>query len=60
MVLVECDLNSEQVSLMRPIYIKKYILVLKQVVLIVRVVLILRGLYSTSNSLAYIKGFLVE
>ena len=46
MVLAENGLNSEQVSLMRPNYIKKYILVLKQVVLIERVVLILSGLYS--------------
>ena len=46
MVLVKSDLNSEQVSLMRPIYIEKYILVMKQVVLVARMVLISRGLYS--------------
>ena len=40
-VLVKSGLNSEQVSLMRPIYIEKCILVKKQVVLIARVVLIL-------------------
>ena len=37
-------LNSEQVSLMRPIYIEKRILVLKQVVSIAKVVFILSGL----------------
>ena len=46
MVLVESGLNSEQVSLTKPIYIEKWILVMKQVVLIVRVVLILSGLYN--------------
>ena len=46
MVLVRNGLNSEQVLLMRPIYIENCILVLKQVVLIARVVLILSGLYS--------------
>ena len=45
-VLVESGLNSDQVSLTRPIYIEKCILVQKQVVLIVRVVLIWSGLYS--------------
>ena len=34
MVLVESGLNTEQVSLIRPIYIRKCILVLKQVILI--------------------------
>ena len=43
-VLSESGLNSDQVSLMRPIYIEKSILVLKQVVLIARVVLNLSGL----------------
>ena len=46
MALVESDLSSEKVELMRPIYIAKCILLLKQVVLIVKVVLILSGLYS--------------
>ena len=46
MVLVQGGLNSETVPLMRPIYIKKGILMLKQVVLIVRVVLILSSLNS--------------
>ena len=46
MVLVKSGLNnSEQVSLMRPIYIENWILVLKQVVLIARIVLISSGLY---------------
>ena len=40
LVLVGISINSEQVSLIRPIYIHKCILVLKQVVLTVRVVLI--------------------
>ena len=39
-------LNSEQVSLMRPICIENWISLRKQMVLIVRVVLILNGLYS--------------
>ena len=43
---VRIGLDSEQVSLMRPICIKICISVLKQVVLILRVVLILGGLYS--------------
>ena len=42
MVLVENGLNSEQVSLMRPNYIEKCILVLERMVLIAMVVLILR------------------
>ena len=46
MVPVESGLNSEQVPLMRPIYIENCILVLKKVALIVRVVLISSGLYS--------------
>ena len=46
LVYVECGHNTEQVSLIRPIYIEKCILVLKQVVLIARVVLILSGLNS--------------
>ena len=33
LVLVESGLNSDQVSLMRPVYIEKCILVLKEVVL---------------------------
>ena len=51
MVLAESGLNTEQVSLMMPIYIEKCILVLKQVVLIERVVLILGGLYSKTTVL---------
>ena len=43
MVLVQSGLNNEQVSLVKPIYIEKYILVLKQVVLLARVVLISNG-----------------
>ena len=49
MVLVEGGLNSEQVSLMRPIYTEKCILVLKQVILIARVILIIAELYSITN-----------
>ena len=46
MVLVESGLNSEQVSLIRPICTEIYILVLNQVVLILaRAILILGGLY---------------
>ena len=45
-VFVESGLNSEQVSLMTPIYIKNAFLVLKQVVLIARVVFLVSGLYS--------------
>ena len=45
-VLDKIGLNSKQVSLMRPIYIEKCILVLKQVVLIARMVLFLSGLFS--------------
>ena len=48
MVLVENGLNSEEVSLMRPIYIENCILVLKEMVLIVRMVLISSGLYSVT------------
>ena len=44
---VEGGLNSQQVSLMRPVYIEKCILVLKLVVLIARVVLIITKLYIT-------------
>ena len=44
LVLVESGLNSEQASLMRPIYIENFILVLKQVVLIAREVLSLSGI----------------
>ena len=40
MVHVESGLYSEQVSLIRPIYIEKSVLVLTRVVLIARVVLI--------------------
>ena len=46
MVLLESCLNSDQVSLMRPIYIENCIMELKQVVLIARVVFILSGLYN--------------
>ena len=46
MELVDSSLNSEQVSLLRPICIENYILVQKQVVLTARVVLILSGLQS--------------
>ena len=52
MVLVESGLNiqcSDQVSLMRPIYIENCISVLKQVVLIARVALIASGLYSRTS-----------
>ena len=42
MVLGEGGLNSEQVSLMRPLYIEQYILILKQAVFIPRVVLIFK------------------
>ena len=46
MTLVESGLNSEQVSLMRPIYIEKMHFVQKHLVLIARMVLISSGLYS--------------
>ena len=46
MALAECGFNSEQVSLMRPIYFENCIMVLKQVVFIAKVVLISSGLYS--------------
>ena len=46
MVLFDSGLNSEQFSLMRPIYIENCFLVLKQVVLIARMVLISSGLYK--------------
>ena len=49
MVLVERGLNSEQVSLIKPIYIENCILVLKQVVLITRVVFIAELYYNTSD-----------
>ena len=46
LLLIESGLNSEQVSLMKTIYIENCILVLKQVVLVARVVLISSGLNS--------------
>ena len=46
MVHVENGLNSEQVSIMRPINIEKYMLVLRRLVFIVMVVFILSGLYN--------------
>ena len=46
-VLVGSGLNSEQVSLRRPIYIEKYILVMKQVILLARVVLIFQAVLIT-------------
>ena len=52
MVPVKSGLDSEQVSLLRPIYIEKCILVLKQVVLIAVMVFISSGLYS--RTLMYI------
>ena len=59
-VLVKSGLDSEQVSLMRPIFIENFILVLKQVVLIARVVLILSGLNSgTSLYLGGIKKIVI-
>ena len=58
MVLVKSGYNSKQVSIMRLIYIDKYILVLKQVVLIARVVLILSGL-NRENLLKVYGLFLV-
>ena len=54
MVLVERVLNTEQVSLMRPIYIEKYILVLKQVVLIERMMLILSSRYNLTSLVQYL------
>ena len=45
MVLVESCLNSEQVSLMRPVYIENSISVLKHIVLIARISLISSCLY---------------
>ena len=54
MELVESGLNSEQVSLMRPIYIGKIHFRTKTTsVLITRVVLISSGLYS--GTLLYLK-----
>ena len=56
-VLVENGHNSEQVSLMRPIYIENCILVLKQVVLMARVVLISNGLNSQTLLYLYIRRY---
>ena len=53
MELIKSGLNGEQVSLMRPIYTEKCILVLKHVVLITRVVLMSSGLFS--GILLYLK-----
>ena len=55
-VLAESGLNSEQVSLMRPIYIEKCISILKQIVLIERVVLILSGLFSDRLFVGFLKS----
>ena len=49
LVLAEYGLNSQQVSLMRHIDLKKFILILKQVVLMARVVLISSGLNSKTS-----------
>ena len=46
MKFVKSGLNSEQISLIRPICIENYISELKQVVLIAMMVLILGGPYS--------------
>ena len=48
LVFVESGLNSEQVSLMKPFNIEKYISVLEQIVLIARIVLLLNGLYNVT------------
>ena len=58
MVLAESGLNNENISLIRPIYIEKFFLVLQQVVLIAREVLILSGLYR--RTLLYLRFLYVH